>query len=330
LNIEEAIKLSLPLENPDHYHILGRVLVAQCKYEEARQYLLKASKLHEQAHDHVGQWDDVHYICIVNYYLCPDFLLARELTDCELYYESVGDDMRNADVMATQGMVHIRTSCFDDAEVCLQDALAIHTEIGSVLGQAFDLHHLGCLHIQECQYDLAEEKLRHALLLHTQVENVQGQADDFNKLCEVQLRRQQYNEALTGICHALALHIQIDDIPGQGDDLYIQACVFLEQLRLDEAEDTVRKAIELHSQSEGMYSEARDFATLSSILWQKQKGSKASGDPAQALEALDKAIHLFDKNNIKGELAQCNCKRQEIVEDALHTTATCDFGITHV
>ena len=68
--------------------------------------------------------------------------------------------MRCADVKPTQGMVHIRTSLFEHAEQCLEAALETHTVIGSILGQAFDLHHAGYLRIQEGEYDVAEDNLR--------------------------------------------------------------------------------------------------------------------------------------------------------------------------
>ena len=328
LKIEEAIQITLPVENPDYYHILGRTLVARCRYDEAKKYLSKAAALHKQAQDNVAVQDDYHYLHIVDYYICPDFDLAEDLANCEWVHQSNGDDMRKADVRATRGMVCIRMSRFEEAKECLETALEIHTAIGAALGQAFDLHHLGCLHIQEGEYDVAEEQLRQALLLHTRVGNAQGQADGFNKLCEIQLRRQQYNEALTGICQALALHIRIGDIPGQGDDLYVQACVFLEQLRLDEAEATIRKALELHSQCAGLYSQARDYATLGSILWQKRKEKEASGVPVEALEALDRAIVLFGNNSHDAELAHCRCRRKEMIEGSPHTT--CKFrGIDH-
>jgi len=322
--IEEAIDTSLPIENPDYHHILGRVLIAQCKYQEATKHLSKALELREQTPDCIGRWDDSHYLFLVDYYIGPLYD-AEDLEQYELQYEAVGDVLRKADIMATRGMVEIRICGLNIAKQCLINALKIHTTVGSLLGQAFDLHYLGCLYMQHGEYDLAEENLRDALVLHTQVENVQGQADDCNKLCEIQLRRQQYNEALTGVCRALALHIQIDDISGQGDDLYIQACVFLEQSRLNEAEVTIRKALVLHSESGGLYGQARDLATLSSILWQKLKESGASTDFTEALEVLDEGINLFLKGRYRGELAHCRCKRKEMVENARHTT--CEFVV---
>ena len=51
--------MSFLVENPDYYHILGRILIAQCKYKQAKDYLSKALKLHNQAQDLVGMWDDI-------------------------------------------------------------------------------------------------------------------------------------------------------------------------------------------------------------------------------------------------------------------------------
>ena len=54
LKIEEAINMSFPVENPDYHHILERILIAQCKYKQAKDYLSKALKLHNQAQDLSG------------------------------------------------------------------------------------------------------------------------------------------------------------------------------------------------------------------------------------------------------------------------------------
>ena len=80
----------------------------------------------------------------MDYHISPNLRLARKLKGCESYYTSIGDNMRCADVKPTQGMVHIRTSLFEHAEQCLEAALETHTVIGSILGQAFDLHDSSC------------------------------------------------------------------------------------------------------------------------------------------------------------------------------------------
>ena len=51
--------MSFLVENPDYYHILGRIFIAQYKYKQAKDYLSKALKLHNQAQDLVGMWDDM-------------------------------------------------------------------------------------------------------------------------------------------------------------------------------------------------------------------------------------------------------------------------------
>jgi len=204
--------------------------------------------------------------------------------------------------------------------------LKIYTTLGSVHGQASDLYHLGCLYIKRGDYDLAEEKLRAALQLSIKVESIQGQADAYNKLSEIQLHRQQYNGALAGICRSLALHIQIGDISGQGNDLDIQTCVFLKQSRLDDAENTGREAVELYSKIGQHYNQGRALARLSSILWQKFKEDRIAANRANAFETLDKAIRLFCCDKII-EVAQCHCKRKEMVEGIPH--ASCEYVQVH-
>jgi len=122
---------------------------------------------------------------------------------------------------------------------------------------------------------------------------------------------------LVEISRALALHIRVGVINGQGRDLYVQACVFSKQSRLDEAESTARRAIELHSQVGEHYYHGLALAKLSSILWQRFKRDRTLADRTEALKTIDKAIKLFHWDE-SVDVAQCRCRRKEMVEDAPH------------
>ncbi|KAF9462735.1 hypothetical protein BDZ94DRAFT_1260615 [Collybia nuda] len=305
LRIEEALAIRTPAEDPDHLHILGRVLIAQHKFEQAEQVICRAQVLHDKADDELGSADDKQFLCHIITYNGSLKRAARELMALHDIYRGCDNMLGRADVLAAWGMVLIRRSKLDLASEHLETALKLHGEVGSVLGQAFDLHQMGCLHLRRGQVDEAITSLQEALALHIEVENVQGQADDLNQLAEASLRRQCYDEALTGVCRALALHIQIGDVSGQGDDLYIQACVFLEQSRLPQAEETIHKALKLHIQSGIIYGQARDLATLSSVFWQKYKRDEEGRCEVEAIETLYRAIGLFSGVWALGERDLC-------------------------
>ncbi|RDB30870.1 hypothetical protein Hypma_005893 [Hypsizygus marmoreus] len=309
--IKEAIAIRAPAENPDRLHILGRVFVAEYKFQRAEQ---RAMHLHEWMDDESGRADDLNYLAVIDFY-------RNGLTEGALYcrlgdVRDSTDGSTLANVMAAYGMMYLQICDFETAESELVSALHLHKRLENLLGQAFDLHHLGCYHIRCLRFDLAIHHFHDALALHEQIENVQGQADDHNKLAEILLRQGLYQEALTVIvCRAMMLHTQIGDIGGQGDDMYIQACVFLEQSRLDEAEAAVRQALDLHTQADLGYRKALDLATLSSVHWEKYKiGMKSGDDERRALDAIKEAIKLFEPCDATEELRQCKVRLAAMLE----------------
>ncbi|GLB42038.1 hypothetical protein LshimejAT787_1100530 [Lyophyllum shimeji] len=324
--IGEAIALRSPIENPDHLHILGRVFVAEYEFDQAVEMLSRAEGLHAQMDDAHGIAEDKRYRLQIDFFrgqladpdlMRPDgWALRQRLSDLEDLHKE--DQLGLADTQSTIGMIgHI--IFYNNGTKHFKKALATHTELGSLLGQAFNHHQLECYYLRWGVFEEAKANLRKALELHERTENVQGQADDYNKLAELSLRQGLFQEALMRIaCHALKLHTQIGDIAGQADDIYIQACVFLEQYRLEEAEDTIRRALELHWKAGFLYGQALDLATLSSIMWQRCTGQEATpSDRAAALETLDRAAVAFARCLAKREVSQCHLRYVEMLREDL-------------
>lgn len=330
--IEEAIVIRAPTENPDHFHLLGRVFVAEYKFQQAEEVLRRAHSLHVQMKDESGIADGRHYLIIIDIFqgrvVERDGLRPISREDTAGFMQRISDVaslypqenlIGQADILATSGVANILISSLTDAKSDLRWACSIHADLGSTLAQAFDLYHLGCLYLRRGRLDKATSRFRNALDLHQQCENLQGQADDHNKLAEIAMRQGRMQDALTGsVCDALKLHTQIADIGGQGDDIYIQACVFLEQTRLAEAEVAIRKALELHSQAGVAYAKALDLATLNSVLWQQLQNGSDSVTGLEAAEALTQAAELFHRCGAAPELNQC-LKRFETLDYPLDT-----------
>ncbi|KAF8068749.1 hypothetical protein FPV67DRAFT_1652208 [Lyophyllum atratum] len=321
--IEEAIALRSPIENPDHLHILGRVFVAEYKFEQAVEMLRRAETLHVEIGDQHGIAEDKRYLLQIDFFQgrlfgAPDVTRMWELEDRLSGIEPLHneDELGLADAHSTIGMIRLLTPDWESPREkwYLKNALRIHTKIGNLLGQAFDHYQLGCFYLRSRSFDKAGASFMNALKLHEQTENVQGEADDYNKLAELSLRRGLFQEALTGItCYALKLHTQIGDIAGQADDVYIQACVFLGQSRLEEAEDTIRRALDLHLKAGVVHGQALDLATLSSVLWQRCGDDEEAR--VEALQTLERAAQLFARCVANRELRQCRQRYEAILKE---------------
>lgn len=74
--------------------------------------------------------------------------MEEELRLLHDLYLSRNDLVGRANTLAASGMVRIQRSEFDAAAADLDVALKLHIQVGSLLGQAFDLHQIGCLCLQ--------------------------------------------------------------------------------------------------------------------------------------------------------------------------------------
>ncbi|KAG6805860.1 hypothetical protein H0H92_013712, partial [Tricholoma furcatifolium] len=66
--IEKAISMRLPAENPDHFHILGRVYVALYSFDAATDLFHRSETLHLQMKDERGCSEDRLYLLYIDYF----------------------------------------------------------------------------------------------------------------------------------------------------------------------------------------------------------------------------------------------------------------------
>ncbi|KIJ38849.1 hypothetical protein M422DRAFT_258495 [Sphaerobolus stellatus SS14] len=85
----------------------------------------------------------------------------------------------------------------EEAEKSFQNALELHKQAQSVLGQANDLQDLRTLYMHRDQLEEAEKNLQDALELHKQAQSVLGQANDLQNLGRLYMHQDQLEEAET-------------------------------------------------------------------------------------------------------------------------------------
>lgn len=308
--ILKALSLRDSFVDPDHLHILGRVLIAKGDMDQAEITLNHSLNQHNILGDHRGGLDDAFYLAEVHLHK---------------------GDVRSAKIYARTASQCKTTNILFKAQVDLlfcQIALrgldynylnGFHWPLGTfrglecMLGQARCLYMQGLYQILVCDnLEAAKEHFSHALKLHDKVGNIQGKADDMNKICEILKRQGSLHEALTLISEALALHIQIDDNGGQADDLCVQAGIFLEQGRSEDAELTMRTALKMHEQVKSKYGMARDLAILSDILLHRYQNGEDGGKSEESLVCIREAMNLFREVDAAQEFFECRQQKRRI------------------
>ena len=132
-------------------------------------------------------------------------------------------------------------------------------------------------------------------------------------------------ESIVCISKALVLHTQIEDLDGQGNDLYIQSAILVARGHFVDADIIIRKAIDLHENVKSKYGLARDFSTLSTIVWHQsrvadRKVTEAYGEQ-DAFTWLAKAMQLFEELEASQEYDACE-ERRNIMQEDLDKPAT--------
>jgi len=312
--VEKALALRAPHVNPDHLHLLGRVLIALVQYDEAEKVLTVSKDLHEEVGNVLGSSDDNLYLAHISLWRGKREVAKNFKNDAKYGYEQENSLVGLADTLVLDGILCLREPRLPEVQTSFEKALELYVQIRCPLGQAVGLYHLGIYFLRAANFERAMGSFQEALRLHTQTGNIQGQAGDLNKISEVFLRQGSIQEALTRISDALAMHIQIGDVAGQGDDVYIQAGIFLQESRFDDAEKTIRKALDLHTQAGNVYGQARDTATLGSILWWQFKKGHEDEElyseeyiqvEKRTIETIDEAKQLFLRAGANGEAQEC-------------------------
>jgi tetratricopeptide (TPR) repeat protein len=316
--IESAIALQEPASEGDLLFVLGRILIARSKLEQAEIIFSRALSLHEATESIWGQAYNLLFLAHVAF-LRGDPKPARDLMSqaSSKHYQY---KLFQADFMVLRAQIPDPAIKPKERAEWLETASTFFSKIGDVLEQARCLHLHGVHHISLSELTLAMEKLEDALKLHVEVGNIHGQADDLNKIAEVLLLKGSLTESTVRISKALVLHTQIEDFTGQGNDLYIQSAILLAKDQFVDADVTIRKAIKLHEIVKSKYGLARDFSLLSIIIWRQSRVVDRNVTEAHweqdAFTCLAKAMELFAELEASREYDECE-ERQNIMQKDL-------------
>lgn len=337
--IREAIMLKKPFEDPDHYHVLGRIKCAQWKLREAVEAFEYAKTLPRSPKDESGKADDLKYLAYTFFLLGRIDEAQALFEDVRVMYKSAENTIGLAELGIVQAEVWTAQRKWDNAEAVLKEALDVMDELDCKLGKAHALSVYSGVKLAKKIYDEAVESIQLALGLHEEVQSVQGRADDLIRWADILISASEslehrdgsmiavesgatgklkLSEASRNITEAMRLHGQIEDTVGVGDGWYLRALLSVKQANMGDAENAVRKAFEMHEAAEIPHKQAKDHLLLGHIL-------RYQGRLHEGAQAADLAIGIFEEMGMDDERRTClKLKKDSMAR--VETVVTADYG----
>ncbi|KAG6910190.1 hypothetical protein DXG01_012639, partial [Tephrocybe rancida] len=293
---------------------LGRVYMRQDKLAKAEASFEHAADLHQQAHDVIGQANDAQGLGRV-------YMRQNKLAEAEASFEYAADLHQQAhDVLGQAndvnnlGEVYMRQNKLAEAEASFEHAADLHQQAHDVLGQANDVQGLGEVYMRQNKLAEAEASFEHAADLHRQAHSVLGQANDVNDLGEVYMRQDKLAEAEASFKHAADLHQQAHSVLGQGNDLDDLGRVYMRQNKLAEAEASFEYAADLHQQAHDVIGQANDAQGLGRVYMRQNKLAEAEASFEHAADLHQQAHDVLGQANDVNDLGEVYMRQDKLAE----------------
>lgn len=330
--------LRKPFEDPDHYHVLGRIKCAQWKLREAIEAFEYARALPRSPKDESGKADDLKYLAYTFFLLGRVDEAQALFEDVRVMYKSAENTIGLAELGIVQAEVWTMQRKLDNAEAVLKEAMDVMENLDCKLGKAHALSVYSGVKLAKRMHGDAAESIQLALRLHEGVQSAQGRADDLIRLAEILISESEslehrdgnlivvglgaadvskLSEASRNITEAMRIHGQIEDTVGVGDGWYLRALLGVKQANMKEAENAIRKALEMHEAAEIPPKQAKDYLLLGYIL-------KHQGRRSESIQAADVAIDVFEKTGMDEERMMCLQLKKETMA-RLENAVTTDY-----
>ncbi|KAG6906675.1 hypothetical protein DXG01_012655, partial [Tephrocybe rancida] len=293
---------------------LGGVYMRQNKLAEAEASFEHAAELHQQAHDVLGEANDISNLGEV-------YMQQNKLAEAEASFEHAAELHQQAHSVLGEaydisnlGQVYMRQNKLAEAEASFEHAAELHQQAHSVLGEANDISNLGEVYMQQNKLAEAEASFEHAAELHQQAHSVLGEANDIRNLGEVYMRQNKLAEAEASFEHARELHQQAHDVVGEANDISNLGEVYMRQNKLAEAEASFEHAAELHQQAHDVLGEANDIRNLGEVYMRQNKLAEAEASFEHARELHQQAHDVVGEANDISNLGEVYMRQNKLAE----------------
>ncbi|KAF5357878.1 hypothetical protein D9756_001226 [Leucocoprinus leucothites] len=313
--IREAMTLREPFKDPDLYHVLGRIQCAQWKLTTALETFQYTRTLPRDLKDDFGRGDDLKYLAYTLALLGRLDESEAMLDDVKVLYNSAENVVGLAEVDIAKAEIWTVQGKLDEAEIAAKEAVDVMSVKDCKIGHAHALYVLGGVKLAKGLFSEAKACVQLALELHKEIGSVQGQADDLACLAEISVLEtsgdggsssgRHLKELKMHINEAKKLHTSIGDNAGSGDDWYLLALIGIRQNELLRAEEAVKTALEMHQAAEVVYKQAIDYLLLGHVLKRQrriQEGTLVADTAITLFQGLRAKRGLLDAQQLRVEM----------------------------
>jgi tetratricopeptide (TPR) repeat protein len=288
---EEALSRALALHRQAHDVVgeaddllhMGELYRHRNELDKAEEAFSQALALHRQAHDVLGVANDLQRLGEL--YTCRHELEKAEkvFSQALALHRQAQDVVGEANDLRNLGWLYMCRDELDKAGEAFSQALALHRQAQHILGEANDLQNLGQLYMCRNELDRAQDAFTQALTLHRQAQNVLGEANNLQNLGQLHVHRDELDKAEEVLSQALILHRQAQDILGEANDLHQLGLLYRYQHKLHKAEDALAQALALHRKAQAVLGEAYDLLDLEKLCTHRDELDEVEAMLSQTL-----------------------------------------------
>jgi tetratricopeptide (TPR) repeat protein len=219
--------------------------------------------------------------------------------------QRLGDTWGESTAYQNLGIVHYTLGDYPSAVSCYERSLSIKEQLNDTAGIA-DCHiNLGEVYRTQRDLPRAIEHLQKGLVIARKVGSNQAEAECLRQLAQSYLEHGHLEQAVEVSQEALQRAQAIGD---QKEEGIIERVLGNVYLQLNEPRTALSHLEESVSIMRGL---ERDF-DLATALYDYGRALRAARIPGQALQALQEALHLFEKLQLTAEIAAVRNLQQEI------------------
>ena len=255
---------------------IGHVLVADFKYEDARQIFLRALAIQETA----GNKKEEAYLSAR---IAAIYQRSSEYRQSMPWYrramaghETLKMSGELSDDLIGLGSSYRSLGLYDSAKVLFSRALDLKEMLKDEDGTAEVFSNLGIVHDFLGEFDLAEKYYRESLTLYSKVRNERGMADANLNLGVLYHNRGDYQNAMDSYQTALKIHTKLNTRQSMAKALANIAVIHRDLNQLDESLRLLTQAIDIEKSINDKQGLASHLSIIGSIYWKKNDVSRAS------------------------------------------------------
>ena len=284
------------MSKADSYSAIGLSYSDRGNYEKAKEFLLKALKIHTDTKNKKGQSRTYNNLGLVEFDNGKyDESLKYHFASLEIN-EEIGNTKGMASSLNNMGNVYSVIGKFDKSRENYNAALLIYIKDGRKMGIANAYNNIGLVCDEQTKYDSAIYFLNKALVIRTEINDQKGIAACYTNVAGVYSKQQKLSKAITYFRQALKIKEEIGDVPGAASAQLNLATIYSKLKKHNEAITFAEKGFKIMQELNALDDLVSASESLSQIYSNAGRYKEAYDFHVQFVERKDS---LFNETKTK-------------------------------